>query len=177
MLQRTQVRQVTPIFEKFIQKFPEPRPVSEKDLEELLFPLGLKHRIKRVANLMTKLASIREVPNTMEDLLKLPGVGVYIASAVLCFGFGQDVPVVDPNVVRVLSRVMGFRSAKKRPHTDPKIWEFAARIVPKQMGRAFNEALIDFGALICKPKPICKECPMPDICYYFKNYDASLTFM
>jgi len=73
---------------------------------------------------MRELAELGHVPDEMEELLELPGVGRYIASAVLCFGFGRDVPIVDVNVARVLGRVFGLKP-KGRPQNDPNMLKLA----------------------------------------------------
>lgn len=166
MLQRTQAQQVRPIYEKFVSKFPKPMPITEPTASAVLKPLGLAHRIPRIKTLMMELAELGYVPDNMEDLLELSGVGRYIASAVLCFGFGKDVPIVDVNVARVLGRVFGLKP-KCRPHNDPNILKLAARLVPIGKGPEYNEALLDLAALVCKPKPLCDMCPLRKLCRYY----------
>ena len=171
MLQRTKADQVASIYEKFISTFPNLQSLARADIEQLsklLEPLGLLHRIprfKRMAEFIVERYG-GSVPSRLAELLKIPGVGRYIAHAVLCFGYGEDVPVVDANVVRVYSRIFGLK-LKARPHTDKKLWELATRLVPPGKAREFNEAILDFAALVCKPrKPECSRCPVVEICQY-----------
>lgn len=174
MLQRTRAVQVAEVFNVFISKFPDVNKVASADIVELkslLQRLGLHHRIPRFVELFRKISSDYngEVPSDFEALMKLPGVGRYIASAVLCFGFGKEVPVVDVNVVRVLSRFFGIRSAKKRPHTDPIFWKYASELVKISSAIEVNEAMLDFASLVCSRKPLCNKCPVKIMCTYFGN--------
>lgn len=139
--------------------------------------LGLS---KRVPYLIKLLRILKEkcdgkIPGDLKELMGLPQIGKYTASAVLCFGYGYDMPMVDVNVIRVFRRVFGLESSKKRPRDDPKFWEFAARLVPKGKGRQYNEALLDLGALICKSEPLCAECPLTTICIYYGKVVRALS--
>lgn len=174
LLQRTRAEQASEIFNVFIKKFPDIDKVVKADLDEvraILYPLGLHHRVPRFIELFKRISTNYNgvIPSKLEELVRLPGIGKYIAYAVLCFGFGKDVPVVDVNVVRVLSRFFGICSAKKRPHTDPIFWECASELV--RLGNAIkvNEAILDFASLICLRKPRCSECPMRVMCAFFNN--------
>jgi A/G-specific adenine glycosylase len=171
MLQRTRAKQVAEIYDIFIKKFPNVDDVvkaNPDELRALLRPLGLHHRIPRFIELFQKIHSDYngKVPSDPKELLELPGVGKYVASAVLCFGFGKEVPIVDVNVVRVLSRFFGIRSTKKRPHTDPIFWEYASRLVKIGNAKKVNEALLDFASLVCQRRPRCNECPVKSTCVF-----------
>jgi A/G-specific adenine glycosylase len=174
MLQRTRAEQVAAVYQAFIEKFPDIRATASakiEEVEEILKPLGLHHRIPRLLALFKELNEKYggSVPSELEELMKLPGVGRYVASAVLCFGFGKNVPIVDVNVVRLFTRYFGVRSSKKRPHTDPTIWNLASEVV--KMGNAveINEAILDFASTICTPRPKCRECPLRIACAYFNT--------
>jgi len=106
-------------------------------------------------------------------LIGLPGVGLYTARALLCFGFGKDVSLVDVNVARILSRVFGVLERKRRPSEDEILWSLAAKIVPKGLGPQYNETLLDHAALICKKKPKCNICPVAKLCEYFKRFQKN----
>lgn len=175
MLQRTRAKQVSQVYSEFIKRIPAPKDIAkigEDEIAKLLEPLGLKHRIPRFISLLKKLASEYEgeVPSKIDALLELPGVGKYVANAVLCFGFGLPVPIVDVNVARVLSRFFGISPTKRRAHTDGSFWELAERLI-KQAGDGvkFNEAILDFAALVCSPKPQCGLCPLSSMCAYFNS--------
>lgn len=178
MLQRTRADQVAVIYPTFIQEFPDPKSVIQTSISHIkrhLAPLGLKHRAPRFMRLMKQLAEDfgGKIPDTMEELLTLVGIGRYIAAAILCFGFRKDIPIVDANVIRVYGRFFGLKSSSKRPHTDRKIWEFAAGIIPASKGPEFNEALLDFAAIICKSKPLHEKCPVSSFCEYYQTQTAS----
>jgi A/G-specific adenine glycosylase len=173
LLQRTPANRVATFFPKFVEKFPSPKSIVTIDIDSLrqfFHPMGLKKRVKWLTSLMKEVCDRYDckVPNQEKELVKLPGVGPYTARAILCFGFGRDVSMVDVNVARVLSRVFFGSDVKKRPSEDEALWLFAARIVPKGLGPQYNEALLDYAALVCKRKPKCDICPIAGICEYFK---------
>jgi A/G-specific adenine glycosylase len=106
-----------------------------------------------------------KVPNKLNDLLSLPGIGEYTASAVLCFGFGGGVPIIDANVVRVLTRIFGLPETRRTGNSALK--EVARKLVPAGKGVDFNEAILDFAAIDCKKNPLHQKCPLTDLCDYF----------
>jgi A/G-specific adenine glycosylase len=173
LLQRTPANRVATFFPKFVEKFPSPKSIVTTDIDSLrqfFHPMGLKKRVKWLTSLMKEVCDRYDckVPNQEKELVKLPGVGPYTARAILCFGFGRDVSMVDVNVARVLSRVFFGSDVRKRPSEDEALWLFAARIVPKGLGPQYNEALLDYAALVCKRKPKCDICPIAGVCEYFK---------
>jgi A/G-specific adenine glycosylase len=178
MLQKTDVKKVSEVYDKFIERHPTPQDLASAELSELrkeLALLGIHKRAERMKKLAEKIIFEYggEVPSEKEELLKLPGVGEYIANAVLCFAFSEDVPIVDTNVIRLLDRVFGVKSSKSRPRTDRKIWEFAAELVPKGKCREYNQALLDFAASLCTSKnPLSDICPENKICSYAKDRSA-----
>jgi len=174
LLQRTPANRVAKFFPNFIEKFPTSVSIASidvDDLEEFLRPMGLKKRAKWLIKLMKEVCEKHncEVPDREEELTQLPGVGLYTARAILCFGFGKDVPIVDVNVARVLSRVFRVSGIRKRPSEDEALWAFAAKIVPRGLGPRYNEALLDHAALICKRQPKCNICPVLALCEYYKR--------
>lgn len=172
MLQKTNVDRVAQIYPQFMQRFPDTIALARSELEELkliLKPLGLDYRAARLKDMAQRLVAKYggEVPVSEGTLLTLPGVGQYIANAVLCFAYSSRVPLVDINVVRLYERVFSLRSDKKRAREDPKIWEFATEMMPMNGFRKYNRALIDFGAEICISKnPRCDKCTVSFICNY-----------
>jgi len=169
LLKRTTRQAVLREFPKFIEKFPDiyaiyNAPVEE--VEEALRHLGLyKQRakqLKELAEVVVKRYNGR-IPDKWEDLVKLPGVGVYIAGAVLSFGYGRRAPVLDSNVVRVVSRLTGLK-AKRHGEYLGLLW----RLVPDIEHDYFNYGLIDIGAQVCHYKtPRCGSCPLRDLCVYY----------
>ena len=169
MLQKTGANQVEKLFPDFIEKYPTAQDIvkiSDLELENLLRPLGLYQRrardIKKTAQLIADNNDI--IPNTRKELMDLPGVGDYIANAVLCFAFKQRVPIVDANVGRVINRVFSF-PVKNAPSRDKKLLEKMKEIIPEKNYIEFNYAILDFAALVCMPRnPLCDDCPILEIC-------------
>jgi A/G-specific adenine glycosylase len=170
MLQRTPAERVERVLDEFLRKFPDPMTLSmasDKELESTIQTLGLQKRrramFKKLAEYLVKNYN-GNVPMKGDELLQLPGVGIYVANAVLCYCYEEPVPLIDTNVARVLGRVFGL-PFRDDPSSEKHLWVFARTILPKRNAKNFNWALIDFGSLVCKPRnPRCFECPMHEIC-------------
>lgn len=175
-LQRTQAKQVVPVFRSFVRRFSTPAHLARANLRLLLRMvkgLGLAGRVPRLREMGREIVRVHEgrVPTRREDLLALPGVGPYVAAAVLCFAVGRDEPIVDANVVRVLRRVYGLQTNRSRPHTDNMFWDLARRLLPKGRAADFNYAILDLAALVCLPrKPRCAECPVMVSCAWAADH-------
>lgn len=176
MLQKTTVKQVQNLIEKFLAKFPTPKELMEastEEIEQMITSLGLEHNRALRYKTWAKVVEERyagKVPESETELLSLPGVGQYIANSVLCLAFGKDTPIVDTNVIRVLERVFDIKSDKKRPRTDKRVWDFVRNITPKGHSRDLNLALLDFGALICTARnPKHANCPVNNICTAYRE--------
>lgn len=174
-MQRTKAEQVEPIFAKFIRKFPTAHALVEADVREIencIEPLGLRKRGGMLKQLGMELVERHRggVPRDAATLLKLMGVGNYAANAVLCFAYGEDAPIVDWNVARVVKRIWGH-PMKRAPHTDKGLIEFMSKMIPPGKGREFNLALLDFSAKICAPRnPKHDICPFTTICKHHRNH-------
>lgn len=178
LLQRTPANRVAKFFPKLVEKFPSPHSIVTRDSDSLrrfFHPMGLKKRVEWLISLMKELCDRYNcrVPDQENELVKLTGVGLYTARAVLCFGFGKDVSILDVNVARVLSRVFHGSDARKRPSEDEVLWSLATKIIPKGLGLPYNEILLDHAALICKKKPKCNICPVAELCEYFKRFQKN----
>jgi A/G-specific adenine glycosylase len=171
LVQRTKATQVEPTYLKFLQKWPNANSLSkatQSELKSVIGTLGLEYRVKRIHMIAQHIVSLfgGTIPSKFAELKQLygKGFGDYMAHAILCFAFGQDVPVVDKNVERILKRVFSIRT-RKDGHRDRKLWAFAAALVPKRKAREYNWSLLDFGALVCTPRdPKCRTCPILEIC-------------
>ena len=171
LLRKTTRKQVMKIFSEFIEKYPDVsslKVASTNEIERIITTLGMEHQraylLKALAERLMADFDGR-IPLRYEALLSLPGVGPYAANAVMCFCLDMKKPLVDTNVIRVVQRVFSFDSSKKRPRTDPKIWEFVSRLIPNGKASAFNLSLLDFAAVVCTPKnPKCSDCPLTGIC-------------
>jgi len=173
MLQRTKAEQVSTVYKEFVHTFPKPRELAEASLEsitESIRSLGLRKRALGLKRLGEQLIYDYDgqVPDNRTDLLKLYGVGNYIANAVLCHAYGVDLPTVDANFARVLSRFFALKY-KKPAQKDRKLWSFAETIFASANKRAreLNFAIIDLSGLICAPRnPKCSMCPLAQHCAY-----------
>jgi A/G-specific adenine glycosylase len=165
MLQRTRADLVVPVYEQVMRRYPTAADLADapsEEIEELLRPLGFLHRNAR---LQAGARSCRAgVPRTMDGLLAVPGVGRYAATATLCFAYARRMAVVDPSVIRSLGRLEVFTSSKARPREDPALWAAAYALLPARGARQWNYAVLDHAALICRPRPRCRECPVLEIC-------------
>ncbi|MBY9017679.1 MAG: hypothetical protein KGD66_02505 [Candidatus Lokiarchaeota archaeon] len=176
MLQKTNASQVENIFPRFIEIYPNPESIvnlREDDLAKLLQPLGLFNRrardLKKTAEIILDLGNV--IPSEKTDLMSLPGVGDYIANAVLCFAFSKKMPIIDANVGRVMKRIFSF-PVKSAPSRDKKLAERMEDLIPDRYFKEFNYAILDMAALVCIPrKPRCEECPLTAICDYYVNLE------
>ena len=177
LLRKTTSGQVTSVFSKLASLLPTPRHASEANPEELrrlIMPLGIVRRADCIVEIGRMLCEKHNcsVPCELNALDSLPCVGRYAASEVLLVTCGKPAALLDTNMARVLQRVLGVQSMKKRPHTDRELWAFAESIVPKdaEQAKAFNYGVLDIARLYCRPKsPKCGECPLRPLCLYAKN--------
>jgi A/G-specific adenine glycosylase len=160
MLQQTHVPRVLPRFERFVALFPTPRACAAAPLADMLVEwqgMGYPRRCKNLqlaAQMMVERFD-GEVPNTLNELLELPGVGPYTARAVLTFAFDADVAVVDTNVARVLARVSGTVLNARAAQEMADAW------LPIGFSRDWNQVMMDFGATVCTArKAHCDGCPV-----------------
>ena len=105
-----------------------------------------------------------EVPEDFDKLVALPGVGPYTAGAIASTAYNEEVPCVDGNVERVLSRVFDIDTPVKEEPAKSRIRELAQALIPKGEARNFNQGLMELGALVCRKKPECERCPLAGLC-------------
>jgi A/G-specific adenine glycosylase len=170
MLQQTQVKTVIPYYEKFIRELPDWNALAKAPEEKVLKLWEGLGYYRRARNL--KAAAQRVVadfkgrlPDTREEILKLPGVGPYSAGAILSIAYQKPLPLVDGNVVRVFSRLFLLRGNLKTGTGLKKVWDLAEkRVHPKRPGD-YNQALMELGATVCLPEnPQCLLCPLFSLC-------------
>lgn len=170
MLQQTTVVTVIPYYHRFMKRFPGVKDLAQADLLAILKiweGLGYYARARnlhRAAQIVQHRYGGR-IPSEMDDFKELPGVGDYIGAAVLSIAFNQPFAVVDGNVKRVLSRLRLIESPVNRSASH-KVFKLAASEIldPLRPG-TFNQALMELGALLCKPRqPECSECPVQTHC-------------
>jgi len=173
MLHKTRAEQEVPIYTTFTQRYPTIIDALEEDPENirrLLKPLGLRWRAEKIIELIKVIyQNDCAIPNTREELLELPGVGQYAASAYSSFHLGVRAPTIDTNAVRLWSRVFGFKP-NKGTYRAKWFINFVERITPSDGFKEFNYAVLDFTRTICKIKPRCEICPMINYCDYNKAH-------
>lgn len=171
MLQQTQVDRVIPKYHEFLGKFPTLKDLAAAEPEEVRqtwYPLGYNVRPYRLHSIACEAVEQygATLPRDSEKLQAMKGIGRYTAGAVRSFAFNEDAPILDTNVMRVLHRVFignGDPKTKK-----PRLWLMSEELIPKGKGYDFNQALMDFGAVMCPARnPRCPECPMRDFCEAF----------
>ncbi len=173
MLQQTQVERVVPKYHEFLDRYPTLEALAAAPADEvrrLWYPLGYNVRPLRLHRIARETLARYggRLPDTADDLRRLPGVGPYTAGAVLAFAYGRDTAVLDTNVRRVLTRVFLGRRRARRLRGEKALWDLAGRLVPRGRGYDFNQALMDFGATWCTPRrPRCPRCPMKRLCATF----------
>ena len=174
LLQKTRAENVVAVFNRFVTKYPNAEKLSTASFSELKNEIEILGLHTQRATKLQKLAGILvekyngTVPNNKKELLELPGIGIYVANAVLCFAFGYDVPLLDTNIGRIIERVFSAKVAGEE-RKKSKVWDMIAEFVPEGKSREYNYSLIDFGALVCTAKnPRHNLCPLTEICdYYF----------
>jgi len=168
MLQQTQVDRVIPKFHEFLGKYPTLHDLAgahPDDVRKTWYPLGYNIRPYRLHGIACEAVERYggSIPSNAEELLSLKGIGRYTAGAIRSFAFNKDAPILDTNVMRVLHRIfIGKGDPKKQ---KPELWVLSEKLIPRGKGYDFNQALMDFGAMVCSArKPLCLLCPMRNIC-------------
>jgi A/G-specific adenine glycosylase len=158
MLQQTQVDRVIPKWHAWLQQFPtlvDLARASRADAIRAWQGLGYNLRAVRLHSIAVQAVEEHggELPRDIEGLMRLKGIGRYTAGAIACFAYERPVAMVDTNVRRVLSRVFGW---------DPRTVErMADGVLPERVAYAWNQALMDLGATLCRPmRPLCLACPL-----------------
>ncbi len=171
MLQQTQVRQALPYYHAFTEAFPDIHSLAgaaDDTVLRLWQGLGYYSRARNMhqcAKIVVKNYS-GVFPDTYQELLKLPGIGKYTAAAIASIAFNEAVPVVDGNVYRVLSRLLGIFDDISSPQTFNTFFEISKKYISKNSPGIYNQALMELGALICSPRnPNCQQCPLASACY------------
>ena len=171
MLQQTRVTAVLPYFRRFMDAFPTVEALAAAEEERLLKlweGLGYysrAHNLQKAARIVTERYG-GVFPRSYDELLALPGIGDYTAGAILSIAYGEPVPAVDGNVLRILARVTAdegdiAEAAVKKRH---RAW--AAESMSRTRPGAYNQALMDLGATVCLPngEPLCDRCPLRALC-------------
>lgn len=173
MLQQTQMERGVAYFERWMHRFPDVRSVALADENALLTAWEGLGYYRRARNIQAAAQVIMAqhggmFPSQFSDILDLPGVGPYTAGAIASTAFNLPVPCVDGNVERVLARLFDIDSPVKAQPAKGRIHELASALIPQGQARAFNQALMEFGALVCRKKPLCAACPLTTLCESYR---------
>lgn len=175
ILQQTQVKQGLPYYEAFVNEFPtvfDLATASEEKVLKLWQGLGYYSRARNLhASAKYVVSELNGVfPNNYKNLLKLKGVGDYTASAIASICFNETTAVVDGNVYRVLSRYFGIDTPINSSKGTKEFKQLAQELIDKKNPAEFNQAIMEFGAVQCKPKnPSCNACPFNNSCLAFNK--------
>ncbi len=168
MLQQTRTETAGPYYTRFLARFPTVENLAAATLDDVLKAwagLGYYARACHLYRAAQQIVAAGGFPATYAGWRALPGVGDYIAGAVLSLAYGQDVPAVDGNGRRVLARLRAVEDDITRAAAHRKLRVVAAELLPPGQAGAFNEALMDLGATVCTPRaPRCHECPWSSDC-------------
>lgn len=170
MLQQTTVEAVIPYYERFLKKFPTVQSLAsapEEGVLKLWSGLGYYSRARnlhKAAHMVVKEWQ-GHVPSSLKDLQSLSGIGRYTAGAIASIAFEQRAPILDGNVIRVLSRLFAISNDPKSKEGNLIFWGKAEEILPEKSFGDFNQALMELGATVCVPdNPLCLLCPVVKEC-------------
>jgi A/G-specific adenine glycosylase len=175
MLQQTQVNTVRDYYIRFLASYPSIHDLAAVPLDNVLKlweGLGYYSRARNLHKTAQIVA--REMngkfPETVEGLMALPGIGRYTAGAIASIAFGATAPILDGNVIRVYARLTDLTDDVTKPGTQNDLWTLAEAWLPDERPGDYNQAVMDLGRMICKPrKPLCDECPIRAYCAAYAN--------
>jgi len=173
MLQQTRVETVIPYFKRWTERFPTVQSLAAASEQEVLSVwegLGYYSRARSLHKasqiVVNEFAS--QIPEEVDQLRRLPGIGRYTAAAIASIAFGKDEPAPDGNIRRVLARLFEVRLPARSPAGEQRLWELARAHLPPGQAGDYNQALMDLGAMLCTPRaPDCSHCPLAHLCQAF----------
>ena len=174
MLQQTQVETVLPYYRRFMKRFPSIRSLAEAPLQDVLRSWEGLGYYARARHLKDAAESVRanhggRLPRLAADLVRLPGIGEYTAAAIASICFGERIAVVDGNVARVMARLKAIDEDVGRTAMRRCLATELASFAPKRAPGDFNQAMMELGALVCRPRrPHCDVCPLQPRCLAYK---------
>ena len=170
MLQQTRVDTVIPYYQRFLSRFPDVAALASADLEAVLFEWAGLGSYSRARNLRVAAQRIADgfggcVPDDVESLRSLPGVGRYTAGAVASIAYDRPVAVLDGTVTRVLARLLEIRNTPTLARVQERLWRAAEALARGRSPGDLNQALMELGATLCTPRaPDCRRCPVARCC-------------
>ncbi len=179
MLQQTQVATVLPYYHGFLNRFPDLKHLARADLQDVLKAwegLGYYARARNLQRAVQIVVNEQNgiIPDEWGDFRKLPGVGDYIAAAVLSIAFGQAYAVIDGNVKRVLARLLIMAEPVNKASSAGAFRKMADILLDPQQPGTFNQAMMELGAVVCRPqRPLCGKCTLQKMCAAHKSARVS----
>ena len=170
MLQQTRVESVIPYFERWMERFPTLESLAAASQHEVLATWEGLGYYSRARNLQRAAQIVMDeydgkLPEDVDLLRRLPGIGRYSAAAIASIAFGLDEPALDGNIRRVIARLFNVTEDARSPKGERKLWDLAAASLPPGRAGDYNQALMDLGASICTPRsPACGRCPLTSEC-------------
>jgi A/G-specific adenine glycosylase len=170
MLQQTQVDRVLPKYAEWLEKYPSLHALAaapEDEVTAAWYPLGYNIRPRRLQTIAREAVERYggQLPSDHETLLSFKGIGDYTAGAIRSFAFRERAAILDTNVARVLFRVFVGKGDPKSHAMKRHLWSLSETLVPRRDAFDFNQALMDFGAMVCVARnPKCLVCPMARDC-------------
>ena len=170
MLQQTKVETVKPYYENWMDTFPTLETLaaaSEEDVLRQWQGLGYYSRARNLHQAVKEVVRQYDgkVPDTKQEIMSLKGIGEYTAGAILSLAYGKDEVAVDGNVLRIFARLYDIKDNVLQVAVKQKVLQLAQAQIPMGQAGKFNEALMDFGSLVCIPKhPTCPVCPLRRLC-------------
>ncbi len=182
MLQQTPVERVLPKYRQFLAAFPTLAALAAAptaDVISVWIPLGYNRRAVRLQAIARQVIAdyAGRVPDTIEDLLKLKGIGRYTAGAIACFAYSRQVATVDTNIRRVLHRIFLGVEQPLPKMNDTQMLTLAEQVLPVGEAYNWNQALMDLGATLCTSNnPRCTHCPLREICQAYAEMSQHSLF-
>lgn len=175
ILQQTRVAQGLGYYLRFVEAFPNVRALAEAPLDAVMKAWQGLGYYTRARNLHRSAQIILKehdgvLPGSYSELIKIPGLGPYSAAAVASFAFKEAVPALDGNVYRILARAFGVFTSPETSQGKKEFYKLALELIDRKHPDRFNQAIIDFGAMVCVPRsPGCSDCVFATICYAYRN--------
>lgn len=170
MLQQTQVDTVIPYYKKWLKSFPTLEKLAAAPEDRVMEHWAGLGYYRRARMLHQGARYVRDelggkIPRTPEDLMKIPGIGKYTAGAIASIAFEAKAPILDGNVIRILTRLNAIEDDTALGSTLKKLWQIAEEALPAKNRGDFNQAMMELGATVCLPQnPQCGKCPVSELC-------------
>ena len=173
MLQQTQVATVIPYFLAFTDRFPNLEALAQAPIDDVLqywAGLGYYARARNLHKAARQILALGKIPDTLEGLMALPGIGQSTAGAILSIAFHNSHPILDGNVKRVLTRLYAISGWPGVSGVNKALWAVSAELTPLERVADYTQAMMDLGATLCtRSKPLCLACPVADYCAAYKS--------